>query len=284
VPLSRISTDVTLPEVTCSELLVPIDLSHESWGVLPLAHSIARKLGLPVVPLFVDVSTSGSVAELEHPLVLRSAIAGEAVAVEVLPGGDVVSAIAKLADHRRFSVVAMSTRGATGPVDNAWDNVCGELLQARDASLLVVGPRFDAIDNADIRRVAVCIDAAAPDNAILRDALGWAQALDVPMVVVIVHGSRSSRPGADETYDVLAAVFENLPPARVSVTAEALHDVDVAAAIVRFANRRSGTLLALAPGAAVRAVHALTDSVTRRVVQDSCAPMLLRWHRPDSAT
>lgn len=274
------STHLAVPARTVSALLVPVDLSHESWRVLPLATSIARRLSIPIAPLFVDVSNLGTRAVLEHALLLRATIAGEPVAVEVLPGSDVAPAIEKCADDRPGSVVVMSMYGLSGLAEHVRGNICDELLQARDASVLAVGPRFDAQRNADVHRVAVCIDSAAPDNVIVRDALGWAEALGVPMVVVTVRGHGRARPGEDETYHVLAAIFEDLPPGRVSVTAEALDDADVAAAIVRFADRRSGTLLALAPGAAARAVHAVTHSVTMKVARETRAPMLLRWHRP----
>lgn len=275
------STRLTVPATTVSELLVPVDLSHESWGVLPLARSIAARLAIPVVPLFVDVSTSEADVVPEHSLLLRATVAGEPAAVEVIAGSDIAAAIGRRADDQAGSVVAMSTPGLSAFLARAWGNVCGELLKSRAASILAVGPRFDADRHADVQRVAVCIDAAAPDRAIVHDALRWANALRVPMIVVTVCGAGRSRPGDDETYHVLAAIFEDLPPSTVSVTAEALDALDVAAEIVRFADRRPGTLLALAPGAAERAVHLLTHSVTMQVARESSAALLLRWHQPD---
>jgi len=38
-------------------------------------------------------------------------------------------------------------------------------------------------------------------------------------------------------------------------------------------------LLALAPGAAPRAVHSMTHSVTMAVARETSNAMLLRWHR-----
>jgi nucleotide-binding universal stress UspA family protein len=276
------STGMSMKDVKISELLVPVDLSHESWSVLPLASSIAQRLGILLVPLFVDVSTLGSHAVLEGPVLLRASVDGAAVSVEVVPGTDVVEAIDAHLSRRPGSVVVMSTHGLGGFAERAWGNVCDELLRARTDSVLVVGPRFNAHRNAEVHRVAVCIDAAAPDGAIVRDAIGWAEALDVPMVVLAVEGRGRSRPGEDETYKVLAAIFEDLPPTRVPVTAEAIDDPDVAAAIVGYADRRPGTLLAIAPGAARRAVHVLTHTVAMRVASDTQAPMLLRWHQAGS--
>lgn len=275
-----VRTSDQVSAATVRELLVPVDLSHESWAALPLARSIAGCLSVPIVALFVDVSTGDSHAVLEHLLLLRTIVAGEAVCVEVLPGRDVVEAIRCRAEDRPGGVVVMSTRGMSGLAERAGGDLCNALLESRSASVLAVGPRFDPDLNAAIQRVAVCIDSAAPDYPMLRDALGWAELLNVAMVVVIVQGAGRSRPGEDETYGVLATIFEDLPPTRVAVTAETVDDLDVASAIVRFGDRRAGTLLAVAPGAAERAVHVLTHAVTMRVAGESRGPMLLRWHRP----
>jgi nucleotide-binding universal stress UspA family protein len=266
-------------DVAVSELLVPVDLSHESWRVLPFARAIARRLSVPLTPIYVDVSTSMAADDYEHPVRLRATVAGAPVSVEVVAGADVGTVIAQVARARPGSAVVMSTHGLNRLVERAWGNVCDDLLRGRAASVLAVGPRFAAQRHAEIQRVVVVIDAAAPDDPIVADALGWAEALDVPMAVVTVCGRSRSRPGEDETYHVLAAIFEDLPPARVAVTAEVLDDLEVGPAIVRFANRRPGTLLAFSPGAADRAVQALTHSVSMGVAHDSEAPMLLRWHR-----
>jgi hypothetical protein len=262
-----------------SELLVPVDLSHGSWRVLPVATSIARRLSIPVVPLFVDVSTVDMNAALGGSLLLNATVAGEPVSVEVVPGSDVVHAIQSRAD-RRVSVVVLSAFGSGALDKGGRESICLDLLRTRDASVVAVGPKFDAERHADVRRVVVCIDSAAPDTELVRDALGWAEALGVGMLVVTVEGRGRSRPGEDETYQVLAAIFEDLPPTFVAVTAEVLDEPDVATAIVAFANRRPGTLLALAPGADARAVHSMTHSVTTHVARETGAPMLLRWHRP----
>jgi nucleotide-binding universal stress UspA family protein len=272
------STQLAEAEVGVSALLLPVDLSHESWSVLPLAEWIAHRLSVPVDPLFVDVSTLGTDAVLEHPLLLRATVAGATVSVEVVPGSDVAVAIEKLAHDRPGSVVVMSTHGLGGFADRAWGSVCDDLLRGHGMSVLAVGPGFDAQRNAEIRRVVVCIDAAAPDNDIVRDALAWAQTLGVPLLVVTVQARGRSRPGEDETYQLVSAIYEDLPPARVSVTAEVLDEMDVGTAIVQLADRRSGTLLAIAPGAEPGATHALTHNVAMQVARESHAPMLLRWH------
>ena len=277
------STQLAAAEVEVSALLLPVDLSHESWSALPLAEWIAHRLSVPVAPLFVDVSTLGTDAVLEHPLLLRATVAGAAVSVEVIPGSDVAVAIEKLARDRPGSVVVMSTHGLGGFVDRAWGSVCDDLLRGHAVSVLAVGPGFDAKSNAEIRRVAVCIDAAAPDNDIVRDALAWAQTLGVALLVVTVQTRGRSRPGEDETYQLVSAIFEDLPPARVPVTAEVLDETDVGTAIVQLADRRSGTLLAIAPGAEPGATHALTHNVAMQVARETNSPMLLRWHCSGSA-
>lgn len=265
-----------------AELLVPVDLSHESWRVLPLARWIGDELSAAIVPLYVDASSPAAGSQTARPVVLRTSVAGTAVAVQVLPGADTAAVIEQRAQRGPGSVVVMSTHGHGSHPERAWGELCDRLLMADPAGILAVGPHFDADRNASVKRVAVCIDAAAPDHEIVQEALAWADRLNVPLVVVTVKGHGRSRPGEDDTYHVIASVFEELPPARVSVTAEALDDLDVAPAICRFGERQAGTLLALAPGAAPRAVHSMTHSVTMAVARETRNAMLLRWHRGES--
>ncbi len=267
----------SLPGV--AELLVPVDLSHASWRALPLARWIGDELSAAIVPLYVDATSPATGSETARPVVLRTSVAGTAVAVQVLPGPDAAEVVGQRAQRQPGSVVVMSTHGHSSHPELAWGELCDRLLMEHRAGILVVGPNFDADRNAAVKRVVVCIDAAAPDHEIVQEALAWADRLNVSLIVVTVKGHGRSRPGDDDTYHVLASVFEELPPARVSVTAEALDDLDVAPALCRFAERQSGTLLALAPGAAPRAVHAMTHSVTMAVARETRSPMLLRWHR-----
>jgi nucleotide-binding universal stress UspA family protein len=261
--------------------LIPVDLSHEAWQALPLARVLGDLLPAAIVPLYVDATEAPDLGGSAEPVVIRTVVDGLPVAVQVLGGSEVAGVITDRIDRGPGSVVVMSTHGHSNHPDRGWGDVCDKLLMARAASLFLVGPHFDPVRNATITQVAACIDAAAPDHELVADALGWADRLEVPLVVLTVKGQGRERPGDDETYHVMAAVFDQLPPAKVSVTAQALEDIDPAPAIIRFAERRAGTLLALAPGAAPRAVHAVTHSVTMAVARETTSPLLARWHRPD---
>jgi len=266
----------TANPVVVDELLVPVDLSHESWTVLPLARALGRRLNVPVAPMFVDVSSLGSHAVLEHSLTLRAMVDDAPVSIEVVPGPDVVPVVEGLVHDHPGKTVVMSTHGLGGISARSWGTVCDELLRTISSGVLAVGPRFEPDRHSDIRRVVACVDAAAPDLGLMQAALTWAEALRVPMVIVTVTGRGASRPGEDETYHVLAAIFEDLPPAKVAVTVEVVDDADVAGAIVRFADRRSGTLLALTSGAAERSVHALTHRAALEIARDTATALLLR--------
>jgi nucleotide-binding universal stress UspA family protein len=275
------STPPTRAHIGATEVIVPVDLSHESWRALPFARAIAQRLSIPLTPLHIDTTSTWANARSDNPLNLRASVEGDAVPVVVVSGTDAVQTIESTSRERAGSVIVMATHGHYALTGLLVGSVCGELLRVHDGPLFAIGPKFDRARHSEITRIAVYVDATAPNGAITGDALDWADALGVPMVIVSVTGRGRSRPGEDETYQVLDAIFEELPASRVPVTAEVLDHRDPARAILEYANRRPGTLVALAPGAGHRAVHALTHSVSMQVVRESPGPMLLRWARPE---
>ncbi|HTW20497.1 MAG TPA: universal stress protein [Mycobacteriales bacterium] len=269
------------PASRIAEVLMPVDLSHEAWRALPVARSLGDRLAAAIVPVYVDPTAPAEQIASEVPLLIRTSVAGLPVAVEVLGGEDVAGALQARIEASPGALTVMASHGRSQHPERAWGVLCDRLLMTASRSVLVVPQHFDAQRNGTIRRVAACIDAAAPDHTMLREGLALADLVGVPLVVVSVKGHGKLRPGEDDTYHVMAAIFDDLPPASVPVTAEALDDEDPADALVRYADRRAGTVLALAPGAEPRSVYAMTHSVSMAVAREARTPLLVRWHRAE---
>lgn len=264
------------------ELIVPVDLSHDSWKVLPFVRALADRTGAVTRPLFIDVSTLSEHVVLDHSIRLRAEVGGDAVTVEVLPGSDAAIAIAARANERPGTVVVMATHGLGGFAARTWGSICDDLLRNQDRAVFMIGPNFDPQRHSDIRRVVVFIDAEDPDYAIMCDAMTWAELLEVPIDVVTIGGTTASRPAGGATDNALNPIFDVLALGRVPYVVETLDDVDVATAIVSAVDRRAGTLVAIAPGSARRGISTLTHDVVMQVARECRNPMLLRWHRQTS--
>jgi nucleotide-binding universal stress UspA family protein len=259
-----------------TELIVALDFTAGSWTVVPLALDIAARWSLPMNCVHVDTHAAWNSETAAGHLQLPAAPAGRMVEVDVLPGPSVAEAIQRLRATHPAAVIAMATHGRNGLAEMAWGSICEQLLLTYDAPVLAVGPRFDPDRHAEVHRVVVCVDAAAPSPALLDDAVTWAEGLNVPMTVLSVSGDGLSRPGADETYHLINDIFDRLPTSGVAVTADVLNEMDPADAIIEYANRRDGTLLVLATHARRPLVRAVTNSVTRQVARHVHGGMVLR--------
>jgi nucleotide-binding universal stress UspA family protein len=259
-----------------SEILVAVDFTTAAWSVVPLAVDLAARCSMPIGYVHVDTSSPWVTEAIGGRLRLLAAPAGQMVDVDVVPGTDVPEAIQGLLASRLSAVVALATHGRSGIAELTFGSVCEQLLVTYDATVLAVGPRFDAARHAEVHRVVTCVDAAAPSPALLDEGVAWAEALDVPMTVLSVSGNGRSRPGEDETYHLINDIFDRLPITSVPVSADVIDDPDPADAIVSYADRRDGTLLLLATHARRPLVRAVTTSVTRRVAREAHCGMLLR--------
>jgi nucleotide-binding universal stress UspA family protein len=259
-----------------AKVLVAIDFTTAAWSVVPLAVDIAARCALPISYLYIDTATPWVTECSGGRLRLLVAPTGQMVDVDVVPGTDVPHAIQGELAACTSAVVALATPWQSGSGDLTFGNVCEQLLVTHDATVLAVGPRFDHVRHTEVRRVVTCVDAAAPSPALLAEGVAWAESMDVPMTVLSVSANGQSRPGEDGTYHLINDIIDRLPTTSIPVTAELLDDPDPAAAIVRYADRRDGTLLVLATHARQPLVRVVTSGITRRVAHEVRCGMVLR--------
>lgn len=254
-----------------SQLIVPVDLSHESWRVLPLARILSSRLAMELRPVFVDVSTLGSHTVLEHSVTLFADVDGAGVSIEVLPGADVAGAIRGALTERPGNKLLMSTHGLGGFAARAWGTVSDELIGGPDAEIVAVGPGFDESSPVDIRRVAVCADPDAPDFGVLRAARTWASELAVPMVILVPSGAV----GPGDRAPSLLHTIDLLTDESGEATVRILDGADVPDAVAEYVAQNPGTLLAFAVSHDTRA-HVVNRRVAIAIARSAPCPMLLR--------
>ena len=267
-------TAVTIPDCTTTtpRILVPVDLSRESWRVLPLANNLARRIGGRVQPVFVDVSTLGAHAVLERSVRLVASVDDEPISISVVPGSDVAATLRDLLADAPDSWLLMSTHGLGAITSQSWGCVSDELFRTTTVPVVAVGPCL-ATKVRDVAEVVALADPVAPDEAVIHDAAEWAGLLGVPLVVAVVSGRPcSSAHSAEVLADRLA---DRVRTDGVAVTTRILDGIDVAGAVVSLAEQSPDSLVAMSvsplPGAT-----ALSREVTMRIARDMPAPMLLR--------
>jgi nucleotide-binding universal stress UspA family protein len=265
-----------------TQIVVPVDLTVESWRALPFARELASTLGgVPIRNVFIDVQPGVPTVQTPPPVIVHAAVEGGPAVVEVLPGDDVVTALCEVTGQRADVAVVMASHGRSGFGWMVHGNVCHDLIKDHQGPVIVVGPCYDAPRHSTIRRVVCAVDAASPHQASVNECLSFADALGVPLVLIAVRGHGLTRPSELQHNEVMAKIFADLSPARVPVTAEILDDRYVVSAIVHFASRESGTLLALSPGAGRSEAYPLAESVAMEVLRHSPMPVLLRWAREE---
>lgn len=268
--------------VDIQTVILPVDFSPLSWRILPLAQSVAKQFGATIQPIHVDTASpwrSGDGRGLPEaaPLRLRATPYGHRVDVMVTAEADAADGILRFAHFVPKSLIAISAHGRTGVGEFAFGSVSEEVLRRTSSAVLAVGPTFDVERHADVRRIVACVDMTTGGDAIIPDALTWAQRLDVPLELLTVEPTRST--AYEQTKDD-RAVFEHM------VSALAMRDPRVSGVIARspwpareivaHAAARRGTLLAMATHARPPVARTVVGSTVMAVVRHSPTGLLLR--------
>lgn len=263
-------------------VILPVDFSPLSWRILPLAENLAKRFGAVIQPLHVDTSSpwragEGGGFKEAAPLKLRATPYGHKVDVLVTAEADPADGILRIAHEIPASLIAISAHGRTGMGEFAFGSVSEEVLRRTSSAVLAVGPMFDVERHADVRRIVACVDMSAGGDAIIPDALTWAQRLDVPLELLTVQPTRST--AYEQTKDDRAS-FEAM------VNALATRDARVSGVITRspwpareivaHAASRRGSLLAMATHARPPAARTVVGSTVMAVVRHTPTGLLLR--------
>ena len=168
---------------TIADLIVPLDESQASVRALPIAISLAERLGARVELLGV-VSGGERSAPLRDRLCQLARESGTPVeSSDVVESDDIAKEVGERARLRPRSAIVMSSRGPSRTSGLLTESHAAELL-ADGLPIVIVGPQ--ATERATDLPVVACLDGSIESEQVIPVAATWARSLRVPLVLTVV--------------------------------------------------------------------------------------------------
>jgi nucleotide-binding universal stress UspA family protein len=287
------------------KILVPLDGSAMSEGVLPHVRFFSLSLDLPVELLHViDPAQfqpySPPVPGGEYLDKIAASLAGAAKVQCTVESGSPPSVIVDLAAAQPDSLIAMATHGYTGAKRWLMGSVAERVLDATTNHLLLVRPgESDDSREVQLKAVVVPLDGSELAEKALPIAAELAVRLDLEIVLVrvvkpvytsppeaILPAFGANIPNLKQLWeeDRLAAeryltdkaeAFRSRGASRVSSISLVSGADGAAAEIIELANQTPHSIVAMSTHGASGLGRWLIGTVTRRVVRHASGPVLV---------
>lgn len=286
------------------KVLVPLDGSALSEGVLPYVRSLARAVELPVELLRVDESarseaSSPTAMDEEYLKKVAASFSGFApVKCSVAPGAP-ADRIIDLASAQAGTLIAMATHGRSGAKRWLLGSVAEKVLHAATNHLLLVRPTGgDSGGEARLHRLLVPLDGSEFAEKVLPVVTDLAGRLKLEVILarVLIHiyfASPEVLPlfGASNPYQkeiweqARSEATQYLTGKAAQLHAQRLPQVSfelidgsaegAAAEIIDLAEKSTGNLVVMCTHGRSGIGRWLLGSVAERVVRHSSVPVLL---------
>jgi nucleotide-binding universal stress UspA family protein len=295
-------------------LLVPLDGSDFGEHALPLALSLARRLGVPLRVVHVHVSPWGVYGELGgqydettdrilrerdraylDAVVQRLAAAADVPLSSALLDGPVADAIGWHATAAESGLLVMTTHGR-GPLARFWlGSVADALVRQASIPILLVQPKEAPPDLAQepvLGRVLIPLDGSELAEQILEPALALGAATQAEYTLLRVV--QPMKPGGHiqllkqlqdlhrqdwtEAQEYLERSTERLRSRALTVQTRVVSHDQPAAAILGDASAHGADLIALATQGRGGLKRLLLGSVADKVLRGAATPVLV--YRP----
>ncbi len=280
------------------EIMVPLDGSKLSEGVLPYVRCLAQALNTPVQLLHVN--DPETVAGISHPnrgedylrdlqrAVLKSL--SVSCSVEI---GKPAEVIIDMAAQDRNTLIAMATHGRSGMQRWVLGSVAHKVLQATVNPLLLVRPlEKPPFDSVQLKTLVVPLDGSHLAERVLPHALAICTALKSELILtrvcsipigVQVAPEAAYVPNLNqlgetiraEARTYLEAKVEQLRAGGMDRVSYILMEGDSAAEIIDLARKTSDNLLAMCTHGRTGLSRWVIGSVTERVVRHCGDPVLV---------
>lgn len=285
------------------KILLPLDGSALSAGILPYARLLARLLILPVELVYVaDSARLGAYSpRLGNGDFLREIAATFPEGVSVKPTvehGNPADVIINLASAHAGTLVTMSTRGYAGAARWLLGSVADKVLHGLKGDVLMMRPDASGAATVELKTILVPLDGSQAAEKVLPPVSELATLLNLEML--LVHVTKHFYAGPPESFAPVFGAVANLKELwerdkaegnrYLKAKADQLRErglncfstrvieagVDGAAGeIVDLAQKIPGSLIAMTRHGDSRLSQWLVGSVTKRVVQHSRRPVLV---------
>jgi nucleotide-binding universal stress UspA family protein len=280
------------------EILVPVDGSTDSTGILRHAGDIARRTGARVELLFVADTTRDSLTVVETDVVdvlvdegeEVVAAAGETLAdlgveydTEVVQG-DPAETIVDYADRYGFDLIVVPTSGRTGLSRYLLGSVAERILRLSTVPVLTARARPDETLTFPYERVLVPTDGSEGARVAARHGIALADALDAAVHVLSVVDdsslgpdvrSRLSEAGLEEAAtDAVEAVAEEASAAGVEEVVTGVAHGSPAETIVEYVEEHGVDAVVMGTSGRRGVDRVLLGSVAERTARTAPVPVI----------
>lgn len=285
------------------KILVPLDGSNLSTGVLPFVRYLAGALQLPVELLSIN---DPALLVAYAPSVLREFLETKAKSFSTtadvshtIEAGSPAKVIIERTRAEPGTLVAMATHGYSGAARWLLGSVAEKVSQGLTTDLFLLRPEHgDRNDEIALRSILVPLDYSAAAEAILPTVGELARLLSLE--IMLIHATKRFYPGPPETFAPTFGAIPNLKElweqdtaaanqylsekaqevrsqgfSRVETRALAGGVDGAAGEIVDLAQKVPDSLIAMTTHGQSGIAGWLMGSVTRRVIQYSRRPVLV---------
>jgi len=174
-----------------SKILIPLDGSKLAEGVLPYARTLAKGLGIPVDLMHVndpsDSTAGAQVMASEYLNIIIESFGGTVAMRSRVEMGNAAGTIIGIAAAQPDTLIAMATRGYSGPKRWLLGSVAEKVLRAAANHVLLVRPDYgEPRLEAKLTTVLVPLDGTKLAEAVLPAIRELALRLALQIVLVRV--------------------------------------------------------------------------------------------------
>jgi nucleotide-binding universal stress UspA family protein len=251
-------------------VLVPLDFGREADRALPIAESLARRLGtrLDVVSL-----TSPGIDPLQDMAEARAHASAMGVELSKIRIGhdDVVSGVLSVAaEQDAVLCCATHARGRLG--EWLFQSVSADIIRRSTRPVLLVGPEVEIDPRPTFTEILACIHGSPLTPRVASTAAMWSRLLDAKVRLLDVVDQRADMAAAWEPTKRLATTLTRLG---AETMPEVLVADDAAGAILHTAGYLSGPLVIIGAHDHADVDRPALGRVSLEVVRHSPFPVLV---------
>jgi nucleotide-binding universal stress UspA family protein len=252
-------------------VLVPLDFGRDADRALPVAASLARRIGarLDVVSL-----TSPGIDPVHHMAEARAharVMAVDISKIHIRHDDDVVAGVlAVAAEDDAVLCCATHARGRLGE----WllQSVSADIVRRSTSPVVLVGPAVEIEQRPAFTEIVACVHRSPLTARIASTAATWSRLLDVKVRLLDVVDRRADMPAAWEPTKRLASTLTHLG---IETMPEVLVADDAAGAILHTAGHLGGPLLIVGAHDHTDVDHPALGRVSLDVVRRSPYPVVV---------